>query len=78
MTEEPALVRLIQSDAGSARPLFGLTDAQEKTGDACLVCGEPDPNTDVGWINDDHVRVHSHHLESYRLGRFTAPGVHRG
>ena len=57
------------SDAGAARRQ-GLTEAQ-RAGLACLTCGGAENLTvAVGWVDGDHqVKVHSHHLENWRVGQ---------
>jgi hypothetical protein len=51
----------------------GLTEAQ-RTGQACLVCqGTDDLTTDVGWVGDVQVKVHSYHLGQYQLGKTIPP-----
>jgi hypothetical protein len=59
-------------DAGGATRA-GLTAAQ-RTGQACLVCqGTEDLNKHVGWVDGVIVKVHTWHLENYRLGEILPP-----
>jgi hypothetical protein len=69
--DEVTLVQIIRgSDSGAARRR-NLSDAQ-KGGEACLVCrGTEGLNTNVGWVDDVPVKVHSYHVEQSRSGETT-------
>ena len=73
MDDDVTIIQLSRDrDIGGARRR-GLTEAQ-RTGQACLVCqGSDDLNRGVGWVDDIRVKVHSWHLENYRLGETLPP-----
>lgn len=67
--DEVTLIQMVPgSDSGAARRT-GLNEEQ-RAGDACLVCGGThNLGVDVGWVEGRAVRVHSHHVEAWRMGR---------
>jgi len=70
---EVTTIQIIKGqDAGGARRA-GLSTAQ-RTGQACVVCqGTEDLNQHIGWVDGVSVKVHSWHLENYRLGETLPP-----
>jgi hypothetical protein len=64
-------------DRGTKRllpPPSGTTIHNKPLRRECLVCqGTEDLTTDVGWVGDVQVKVHSYHLGLYRLGRTIPP-----
>ena len=71
------IIQIVQGDDTGAMRRAGLTTAQ-RGGRACLACGETDDVTrHVGWVDGVSVKVHTYHLEHYRLGQRLRPGRHR-
>lgn len=68
MSEELTIIQIVKGDdAGGAERV--LNDAQ-RAGQACVVCqGTEDLGQEVGWVDGVSVKVHSWHLENYRLGQ---------
>jgi hypothetical protein len=72
MDEDMTEIAMVKG-TGSGTRRYGLTEAQ-RTGRACLVCqGTEDLTTDVGWVGDVQVKVHSYHLGQYQLGKTIPP-----
>ena len=68
MDEDVTMVQLVRGSPGGAVARRSLTDAQRR-GIACLVCGGVDEvNTHVGYVDDVSVKVHSYHVEKWRMG----------
>jgi hypothetical protein len=72
MNERLTTIQFVQGqDAGGAQRV--LNDAQ-RAGRECLVCrGTENLNEPVGWVDGVNVRVHSWHLEHYRMGETLPP-----
>jgi hypothetical protein len=70
--DDVTIIRIVKGDYNSGARRTGLS-GEQRAGRACLVCGgTQDINTEVGWVDDNPVRVHSFHLGHYQLGE-TAP-----
>ena len=78
MAESPlTIIQVVRGDDNGATRRTGLTDAQ-RAGQACLACGGTDDVTrHVGWVDGVSVKVHTYHLEQFRLGEVLRPGRHR-
>jgi hypothetical protein len=62
------IIQIIKGDYNSGARRAGL-NGEQRAGRACLVCGgTQDINTEVGWVDDNPVRVHSFRLGHYQLG----------
>ena len=71
------IIQVVRGDDNSAtrRP---ASPTRSGPGEACLACGGTDDVTrHVGWVDGVSVRVHTYHLEQFRLGETLQPGRHR-
>ena len=73
MDDDVTIIQVVRGDDTGGARRRGLTQAQ-RTGQACLVCqGSDDLNRGVGWVDNVRVKVHSWHVEEYRLGETISP-----
>jgi hypothetical protein len=69
---EVTVIQVVKGDdnSGTRRPL----NQTQRAGRACVVCqGTEDLSRHVGWVDGVSIRVHSYHLENYRLGETLPP-----
>jgi hypothetical protein len=66
-SEDITLVQKAKGHDAGARPCRGLTEAQ-KTGHACIVCGQPDATEHLGYVAGTSVKIHKQCVEPWRNG----------
>jgi hypothetical protein len=69
---EVTVIQVVKGDDNSGTRRH-LNDAQ-RAGQACVVFqGTENLTRHVGWVDGVSIRVHSYHLENYRLGETLPP-----